>query len=120
MSVGPTHCARANDAEVRSASDCFLGCDRHACGRPACRSGPGLGGGTPRATLAGQVIAETGKPLSGAELIVDSAWYARSDTDGRFKFKSLPSGRHTMRVRAIGFEPLELDVRLEKALRATS
>ena len=68
-----------------------------------------------RATLTGQVVAETGRPLSAAEVTVDGAWHTRTDIEGRFRLANLHLGSHVMRVRAIGFEPLDLDVRLGKA-----
>ena len=74
---------------------------------------------TSRGSLTGTVLAETGSPLSGAEVVIDSAWYARTDPEGRFRIAGLPRGAHVVQVRAIGFEPLELDFHVGRGAPAT-
>lgn len=68
-----------------------------------------------RGTLTGQVLGETGGPLAEADVVVDSAWHARTDPQGGFHLRGIPLGLHLLQVRAIGFRPLEMDLRIARA-----
>ncbi|MGH7535177.1 MAG: carboxypeptidase-like regulatory domain-containing protein, partial [Gemmatimonadales bacterium] len=53
-----------------------------------------------RGTLTGQVLGETGGPLAEADVVVDSAWHARTDPQGGFHLRGIPLGLHLLQVRA--------------------
>ncbi len=61
-------------------------------------------------TLAGRVVdSDTGKPVIGASVqIVGTRTGTVADLDGRFELLSVPTGPVTLRVTAVGFEPVEL------------
>jgi hypothetical protein len=63
-----------------------------------------------RAVVSGQVVGEGGKPIEGADVVIDSAWHTRTDATGRFRLGGIPVALHLMQVRAIGFQPLALDL----------
>jgi hypothetical protein len=61
------------------------------------------------ARIVGIVRDSTGKPIDGAQLTVWGAGVSGvSGTDGRFDFRSLPSGTQTLEIHYLGFEPLRL------------
>jgi len=63
-----------------------------------------------RAVVSGRVVGEGGKPIEGADVVIDSAWHTRTDASGRFRLGGIPVAVHLMQVRAIGFQPLALDL----------
>lgn len=63
-----------------------------------------------RAVVSGRVVGDGGKPIEGADVVIDSAWHARTDAGGRFRLGGIPVALHLMQVRAIGFQPLALDL----------
>lgn len=77
---------------------------------------------TPRpdgATFAGTVLADsTERPIADAVVTVGATGSAaRTDSLGRFAVVALPPGLHRIRVRAVGFEPLETTVTLRPGQR---
>jgi hypothetical protein len=47
---------------------------------------------------------DTGKPIAGAYVTIDSTnYHAGTDSLGAFRIEQLPEGRYTVRIRAIGF-----------------
>jgi len=57
---------------------------------------------TPRSRVAGRVLDELGRPVSGAELLLDgvrTGQTARSDAEGNFLFRAVP-GRYVLSARA--------------------
>jgi iron complex outermembrane receptor protein len=56
----------------------------------------------------------TGRPLSGAEVTVEwtSLKRMRTDAEGRFDFRDLPAGTVRLRVRLLGYAPLDRSVNL--------
>jgi hypothetical protein len=55
----------------------------------------------------------TGKPLSGAEVLIEGVGRrATTDVDGRFAFGELPPGLRTLLARQIGFHPLGVVIHL--------
>lgn len=65
----------------------------------------------------GRVVdAETGDPLANAVVyIVGSQRVAYSDRDGRFVFRNLPAGRHTLEVKYLGFTDVSQTLVLAEA-----
>jgi len=63
-----------------------------------------------RAVVSGRVVGEGGKPIEGADVVIDTAWRTRTDASGRFRLGGIPVALHLMKVRAIGFQPLALDL----------
>lgn len=65
-------------------------------------------------TLQGQVLSvEDDSPVTGAVLQIVFAAEGRTvrtDASGRYRFETVPPGRHTLEVRAPGFEPRSLTV----------
>lgn len=56
--------------------------------------------------IGGRVRGPTGQPLADAYVeIVDLAKQTRTDENGQFKFDSVPTGAHTVRAVAVGFNP---------------
>jgi hypothetical protein len=64
-----------------------------------------------QSVIRGRVVADSGKrPIAGAEVVVMAGGQmARSDAEGRFTLGGLPAGRLSIRIRAVGFKPLDLD-----------
>jgi hypothetical protein len=61
--------------------------------------------------LSGQVLdAKTGAVLSGAAvaLLEDPAFFMRTDLEGRYAFRDVPSGMYTIRVFKGGYEPFDV------------
>jgi hypothetical protein len=71
----------------------------------------GAGPVAAQSLLRGRVLADSGKrPIAGAEVVLAApSLVARSDPDGRFTLGGLPAGRLAIRIRAVGFKPLDLD-----------
>lgn len=57
-----------------------------------------------RDQMVGVVYGDDGYPVAGAEIRVGITRRAVSDSFGRFRVSSVPAGRHTVQVRAPGFE----------------
>lgn len=56
--------------------------------------------------IGGRVRGPGGQPLADAYVeLVDLAKQTRTDADGQFKFDSVPTGAHTVRAVAVGFNP---------------
>ncbi len=91
--VGPRPLARRDFALCRVAADSAAG-----VGAPA--------------TLRGRVRGEAEQPVSGARVVVEGADSAISDSNGRFTLSHLPGGTQWLRVRAIGFAPVERAIEL--------
>lgn len=68
-------------------------------------------GAGPTGRIAGRVVdAEAGRPIAGARVAVQgSAVAVSTDIDGRFRTPPVPVGRQTVRVTAIGFQPVTAD-----------
>lgn len=75
---------------------------------------PAARGQDSTATLTGRVVsAESGKPLSSAQVIIDSTRQgAITDSAGRFRLPDVSPGRRTVRVRLIGFATATTEVRV--------
>ena len=68
-------------------------------------------------TLSGVVrSAVDSSPLYGASVTVVGHGRATTDSGGRFRFRSAPSGRLELRVRRLGFQPFARYVRTEEAI----
>lgn len=70
-------------------------------------------------SVEGTVVDSTGAALAEAVVILERAGQesvgglrAATDERGRFRFAYVPSGNHTLRVRLIGYRPVELMVRV--------
>jgi hypothetical protein len=63
----------------------------------------------------GTVTAQGGSPVEGAEIALDSVWRARTDARGRFRLNEVSVAVHLMEVRAVGFQPLALDLHVKQA-----
>jgi hypothetical protein len=67
------------------------------------------------AILTGHVQRPDGSPLSGAiASVVGTLDSAVAANDGSFTIRHLPSGTHTLYVRYVGFEPVEMPVELTR------
>ena len=67
------------------------------------------------AVLTGHVQRPDGSPLSGAiASVVGTPDSAVAGNDGSFTIRHLPSGTHTLYVRYVGFEPVEVPVELTR------
>jgi hypothetical protein len=75
------------------------------------RSGPHRNGGI---AIRGHVTsAATGRPVSGAEVsIVELAVSTHTDMTGAFALPNLPPGSYSLRLRSVGYSPLEQSVLL--------
>jgi carboxypeptidase family protein len=62
--------------------------------------------------LRGRVRSEAGRPVAGAQVVIDGVDSTLSDGDGRYALVRLPGGTHSLRARAVGFSPLEAAVDL--------
>jgi hypothetical protein len=64
-----------------------------------------------QSVLHGRIVGDSGKrPIAGAEVVLAvPSRVARSDADGRFTLGGLPAGRLAIRIRAVGFKPLDLE-----------
>jgi hypothetical protein len=64
-----------------------------------------------QSVLKGRVVSDSGKrAIAGAEVVLAApSLVARSDADGRFTLGGLPAGRLAIRIRAVGFKPLDLE-----------
>ncbi len=71
---------------------------------------PALG----QSVVRGRVVSDSGRsPIAGAEIVVTApSRVARSDAAGRFVLSDLPAATVTLRVRAVGFKPLELEAEI--------
>jgi len=71
----------------------------------------GVGRVAAQSVIRGRVVADSGKrPIAGAEVVIAAAGQtARSDPVGRFTLGGLPAGRLAIRIRAVGFKPLDLE-----------
>ena len=63
-------------------------------------------------TVVGQVIAADSRlPLGGAQVaVVGTTLGAAAGAEGRYVIRNVPAGAHTLRVRLVGYEPLEQPV----------
>ncbi len=70
-----------------------------------------------QSVLKGRVVADGGKrPIATAEVVVAvPSRIARSDADGRFTLGDLPAGRLAIRIRAVGFKPLDVEAEIGPA-----
>ena len=70
-----------------------------------------------RASVTGTVVdSTTGQPLEGVRIvIVDMSVSTVTDSEGSFQFYGLQSGRHTLTVRRLGYEPAAIRFRLNAA-----
>jgi hypothetical protein len=65
------------------------------------------------ATLAGHVVREDGKSISGARVrVLAGTDSATTDDGGRFILHGLPIGSRTLLVRAVGYQPVRVPVEL--------
>jgi hypothetical protein len=65
--------------------------------------------------LRGVVRSAQGLPVANVYVRVEGAeGYATSSADGRFVLRALPTGQHTVDVRAMGFAPRRVPVRLAR------
>jgi hypothetical protein len=56
--------------------------------------------------VGGQVLSNTGQTISGALVdITDAGLRTTTNAEGFYSFSSVPSGAHTIRVVAVGFNP---------------
>ncbi|MCL7983416.1 MAG: carboxypeptidase regulatory-like domain-containing protein, partial [marine benthic group bacterium] len=79
-----------------------------------------LSGQTSGRLIGRAVDIETGAPLAGAVVSVETLGLKTStDSDGRFLLAGLPSGRHPVSVDLLGYEPLRLEDVIVRAGRAT-
>ncbi|MCL7966812.1 MAG: carboxypeptidase regulatory-like domain-containing protein [marine benthic group bacterium] len=79
-----------------------------------------LSGQTSGRLIGRAVDIETGAPLAGAVVSVETLDLKTStDSDGRFLLAGLPSGRHPVSVDLLGYEPLRLEDVIVRAGRAT-
>ncbi|HCT57915.1 MAG TPA: carboxypeptidase-like regulatory domain-containing protein [Gemmatimonas aurantiaca] len=64
------------------------------------------------AKLSGVVLVDSlERPIAGAEVILHSVGLsARSDSAGEFAFSNLPTGRHRLTVRAVGYQSVAVDL----------
>lgn len=60
-------------------------------------------------TVSGIVRTEKAR-VANARVTLDTAREERSDSLGRFEFRDVPAGRHTVEVRSLGALPVKLDV----------
>lgn len=66
-----------------------------------------------KSSIAGTVRDSLGIPVIGASvLITPGGWIYRTDTAGRFDARNIPAGALTIRVRRLGFSPLQSRVAL--------
>ncbi len=63
-------------------------------------------------TVVGQIIAvDSRRPLGGAQVaVVGTTLGASAGAEGRYVIRSVPAGTHTLRVRLVGYAPLEQPV----------
>ena len=71
------------------------------------------GGSCTRSSFAGTVLDPSGAPITGAKVISTDADRktnnaAKTDSSGRYLFRSLSPGNYSIRVEAAGFEPFGL------------
>ena len=91
--------------KTRTAIGAIVGMAILACGHMGAQGRPTAR----RFTLGGTVVDEKGKPVSGAELSIDSnslkeqADPAISDAQGRFAFAGLPPGEYMLTAKVAGF-----------------
>ncbi len=64
--------------------------------------------------LAGRVLSTDGeRPLAGAQILfVASGTRVLSDSNGRFHLGGVAAGRHRIRVRLLGYAPVDMEVRI--------
>ncbi len=75
--------------------------------RPVARRDLTVGAGTRGAGLRGTVAGADGRLVPQARVVVEEAGSTTSGEDGRFTLTGLPAGTQWLRVRAIGYVPLE-------------
>src|SRR5262245_57293588 len=70
-----------------------------------------------QSVLRGRVVADSGRrPVAGAEVVIAApSLTARSDAEGRFAVRGLPGGRLAIRIRAVGFKPLDVEAEIGAA-----
>jgi hypothetical protein len=70
-----------------------------------------------QSVLKGRIVADSGKrPIAAAEVVIAApSRIVRSDADGRFTLGDLPAGRLAIRIRAVGFKPLDLEAEIGTA-----
>jgi hypothetical protein len=57
--------------------------------------------------IGGRVLDQAAKPVAGALVdLLDAGLRTQTDDDGRFVLSDVPAGPHTLRVVAVGFQPL--------------
>jgi hypothetical protein len=57
--------------------------------------------------IGGRVLDSSGKEIATAIVdIVDAGLRTQTDLEGRYSFLRVPAGTHTIRVTAVGFEPM--------------
>ena len=67
-----------------------------------------------QATVVGQVTNQAQTPIRDAEVIIEKIpAVTRTDSSGRFHFRSLPPGLHRVDVRRLGYAPTSIDVQLK-------
>jgi Carboxypeptidase regulatory-like domain len=67
----------------------------------------------------GHVRSPEGAPIAGAEVaLAASDSEAVTGGDGAFRLGGLPAGRHRLRIRAVGFRPLDVGFLLSDAVRS--
>jgi carboxypeptidase family protein len=61
-------------------------------------------------TIEGKVVSkETGNPLKGANVTLNSIYKTETDTSGYFIFESIPAGDCSLEVSFIGYSPVSID-----------
>ena len=92
---------------------------RGACAVPGLREERGgvfTGHGLPwrrhQITVTGSVRDSTLALVPGAVLTLDADASVKSGSDGRFRFSCVASGPHKLAVKAEGFAPVEMDLKL--------
>jgi hypothetical protein len=63
-------------------------------------------------SIAGRVRAPGGVPLRGAQVLLDDSLVAVADDSGKFLVANVQKGTHALRVRAIGFGPVQNALRV--------
>jgi len=99
-----THARRRASSCIRAAAVtaiALLACHAHAFAQSV------------RVTVSGHVVSTTGNRLiTGAEVEINARSRMTSTADGQFRFTAIPTGPAVIFVRALGYEDLEIRLRL--------